>query len=195
MPSVSRERSVNKASGAFAAHPASALDCAQSRKNRHTGESPTKKFVCRRWIMPERHETRQLRDTKSPRGRNASRAWLVAYAPTEFSNPVLADPKARFCRSLATRQRDSSLTPGYPGAFPGNPLTLRHLIQALIPHARVLGTPLAYRRLRALLPIPDTSRSDLPIPAKRNDPERRATSIVARPGFPCKSRAIPRRAT
>ena len=141
-PRSCQARSAIKASIKRFGHCRTSGKCARLRTIREEQaqrETPSKKFVCRRWRMPERHSPRRIRGTKSPQGRNASRAWLVAYAPTEFSNPVLADPKARFCRSLATRQRDSSLPPGYPGASPGNPLTLRHLNQAFNPQPECLA--------------------------------------------------------
>jgi hypothetical protein len=44
-------------------------------------------------------------DTNSSRGRNASRARPIACAPIRILLPALADPKARFCRSLASQSQ------------------------------------------------------------------------------------------
>jgi len=59
---------------------------------------------------------------------------LLPVPPTEFSHPDIADPKARFCRSLATSQQNPRLTPG-------NPLTLRHLTTARYPPPECLALP------------------------------------------------------
>jgi hypothetical protein len=59
-------------------------------------------FLRIRWILPLRHYLPWPEHTKGSQGRNSPRARLVAYAPIRILNIVLDDPKARFCRSLAS---------------------------------------------------------------------------------------------
>ncbi len=129
----------------IAAHPASALDCAQSRKQaqrllpfcvpmrKKIGFSPLR-------IHLPHAGTRKARKDAMPHERG-----LLPVPPSEFSCPALDDPKARFCRSarhpFAIRQREPLL----------HPLTLgtKALILRAAPAARVLGPTLADKRLRA----------------------------------------------
>jgi hypothetical protein len=68
----------------------------------------------RRANFPEMAPLPRSEDTNSPQGHNASRARPIACAPIRILLNALADPKARFCRSLAShsqRQRKLSLPP------------------------------------------------------------------------------------
>ena len=83
--------------------------------------------------------------TNSPQGTMPYERGLSPVPPSEFSCAALADPKARFCRSLAsysTRQR-------YSACHLSKPLTLRHLTTLrtspsrawLCPRLRTLACP------------------------------------------------------
>jgi hypothetical protein len=62
--------------------------------------------------------------------------WLVP--PSEFSCITLADPKARFCRSLASH---SPTINGNLACRPSKPLTLRHLNRTPNPLPKGLALP------------------------------------------------------
>jgi hypothetical protein len=74
--------------------------------------------------FPLRIALLQREDTKCPRGHNASRARPIACAPIRILLPALADPKARFCRSLASR---SPTVNEKLSLSPSKLLTQRHL--------------------------------------------------------------------
>src|ERR1022692_3189766 len=106
--------------------------------------------------------------------------------PSEFACPVLADPKTRFNRSLATRP--SSISP-WPD--PRQLIDPKALNYRCVSVSEGLALPLP---TDACVPIHDpTIRPEMrrpalfPFPPKNwNEPKRRATNIVTRPGRTCK---------
>ena len=124
----------------------------------------------------------QPKHTKSPQGTMPHERGSSPVPPSEFSCAALADPKARFCRSLASRCHGNE----YPVCRLSKPLTLRHLSTMrtsppwawLCPGMRTLACPSTTLNTRL---------SNLPYSLKKTEMlKRRATSIVTRPGQPCK---------
>jgi hypothetical protein len=182
-PHIPRIHSRKVASGRFCRHCRTSGICARLRT---IGEAGTQVSIlvhtcanfgrfCRKALSAYECETQ-----KGPRGRNPSRARLVACAPIRNFFPALAVPKARFCRSPARYSPFINRMSAYP-IDPGA------LEPRFNPAAGVLGPAPACGCLRALLLISRRAALVLPIPSeRRNEPARRATSIVARPGMSCK---------
>ena len=167
----------------IAVHPASALCCAHSRV-RPTGKSPVYYwYACfqKSWALLLSFPS--LVDTKSSQGHNASRAPTIACAP----NRILLHCSRRSQSSLLPLARRHSSTDA--GNLPGkpNPLTLGHLTTSS--HLQPDRLPLSWLK-NAHMPYPMSSRracqpSSDPYET-RNQPKRRATTIVTRPG--CKGK-------
>jgi len=138
-----------------------------------SGVHPPGKYPCAQRSsggLPPRYA--ELGDTKSPQGRNASRAWLIAAAP----NRILSSRSRRSQYSLpplASQPLDSRQS--LPAWNTGKPLTLRHLLTAL------RATPRRPKCNRQSLP-PNPG----PLRTHRTGPGRRATSMLTRPGWTCK---------
>jgi len=98
------------------------LYTAHNRENRGAGDSLDSPHESGRFCRKTPYLPR-WRDTKGPRRRNASRAPNPFSAPIRILLPVLADPKARFCRSPASYSPSSTGNPPIP-------LTQEHLILA-----------------------------------------------------------------
>jgi hypothetical protein len=125
----------------------------------------------------QRLETRIARKDAMPHERGP-----IACAPSEFSVTPLADPNARFCCSLANRQHSAQ-------PVPRQPVDTQALDRLSQPAAGVPDSGSACGRPRATLLVPKRRAAQLrSIPlSNRNEPERRATNILARPGRACKS--------
>jgi len=104
----------------IAVHPASALDCAQSRKQTQR-LNPFRVSVRKGQTIEQNNCLMRWEDTKCPQGRNASRARPIACAPIRMSDTLLSPiPKlASAARPPATRHPSTRTL--------ANPLTLRHL--------------------------------------------------------------------
>jgi hypothetical protein len=111
---------------------------------------------------------------------------LTSAAPCLCPHPnslitALADPKARFCRSLAN---PSTRCPPYRG----QPADTKALVHRMRTAARMLGLAPACGCFRATTFVLKTRHpAPLHFRKDRNGPERRATNILARPGRACKS--------
>ena len=124
------------------------------------------------------------RDTKSPQGRNASRARPLCLCPIrilcQLPSPI---PKP------ASVARSPTINSA-PNHFQGNQLTLRHLTTArnrcqsawLQAPARQCFRATPYRERRAVQPRSTPWNN-------RDEPKRRAMDILARPVSTCKSPA------
>ena len=110
----------------IAAHPASALDCAQSREASATGK-PVKTSLCTLWNFLENVPPSETGTHKKPvRTLRLTSSGSSPVPPSEFSCNALADPKVRFCRDSPTTRHSSMDLPASPKVI-HNPLTLRHL--------------------------------------------------------------------
>jgi hypothetical protein len=164
--------------------PAIALDCAQSEEAIRANDS-ARGYYCGQGknaaqsCSAVRRETRKARKDAMPHERGPS-----PVPPSEFSCPAIADPKARFCRSPASH------SPFVNGSSAIS-LTLRHLNSPsvrsrsawLCSSQRTLACPAAHLKTRHPI-LAQSPRK------RRNEPKRRATFIVARPGSSCKSRLL-----
>jgi len=102
--------------------------------------------------------------------------------PSEFSCAALADPKARFCRSLASRCHGN----GHPVCRLSKPLTLRHLSTTRNSPPRAWLCP-CLRTLACPSTTLNTRLSNLPYSLKKTEMlKRRATNIVTRHNQTCK---------
>jgi hypothetical protein len=86
----------------------------------------------KRQIRSPKSRSAAVRDTKSPQGRNASRAWPVAYAPNRILNPC----SRRSQRSLLPLSPASQRHRQQNSAYPADPKALN--LRAM-PAAGVLG--------------------------------------------------------
>ncbi len=128
-------------------------------------------------------ETRKARKDAMPHERGSS-----PVLPSEFSSIALADRKTRFCRELpATRPSSTAALPDPRD----KPLTQKNLTTR---DARLQRPSRCPRTADAC--VDATLRHFAPSCRLRSsmntrtEPKRRATYIVARPGVPCKSRAV-----
>jgi hypothetical protein len=83
--------------------------------------------------------------------------------PTEFFCPALADPKARFCRSLASHSHSSAET--------AHPVDPKALIRRATSATRAFGSVLEYRLMRA---TPSRSRRAAQLPLHSYEQPERA---------------------
>jgi hypothetical protein len=122
------------------------LRTTEERSNRN-GLTPVKDLLCAQVDKARKLHQMQSGDTNSPRGRNASRAWLIACAPIR----ILLRCSRRSQSSLLPRFASHSPFVNEPSLTEGNPLTLSHSIVTLYPPPVCLALP---RQTNVYVPLP-----------------------------------------